>query len=243
LDRQYTESINGLATADVDSCNDPVEPINGHNPVDARPSGTIHDPEQTIPQSAETPVENPTTPQLKSQDQPYKTKKHGQSFEEPFKYLPPVSPELAQVYAFYNISPRFPRDRFMVRNAAGTPSKNIYYTTSLAKAILQENEGKGMKFVHAGVKMFVKQDVPNPEICPWRIQTDGMAILEAWVGPERVVKLTKKETLRKLLKEMFPRFHGDEWVNLAEVGGQVLNLGMGCCVLRIEPSEDEDGLR
>jgi multisite-specific tRNA:(cytosine-C5)-methyltransferase len=244
LDQQYTEITNGLATADVDSYNDPIEPIDGHDPVDARPNGTIHDdPEQTISQSAETPVENPTIPQPKSQDQPYKTKKRGQPFEEPFKYLSPTSPELTQVYAFYTISPRFPRDRFMVRNAAGTPSKNVYYTTSLAKAILQENEGKGMKFVHAGVKMFVKQDVPNPEICPWRIQTDGMAILEAWVGLERVVKLKKKETFRKLLEEMFPRFHGDEWVNLAEIGEQVLKVGMGCCVLRIEPSEDEDGLR
>ena len=174
---------------------------------------------------------------------PYKTKrKNGQPFEEPFKYLDSDMEELEIIRKFYNISPRFPRDRFMVRNAAGTATKNIYYTTELAKSILQENEGKGMKFVHSGVKMFVKQDVPNPEICPWRIQTDGLAILEAWVGPERIVKLTKKETLRKLLIEMFPRFHGDDWKNLGEIGEQVRDIGMGCCVLRVEPT-DEDGLR
>jgi multisite-specific tRNA:(cytosine-C5)-methyltransferase len=174
---------------------------------------------------------------------PYKTKrKNGQPFEEPFKYLDPDMEELEIIRKFYNISPRFPRDRFMVRNVAGTATKNIYYTTELAKSILQENEGKGMKFVHSGVKMFVKQDVPSPEICAWRIQTDGLAILEAWVGPERIVKLTKKETLRKLLIEMFPRFHGDDWKNLGEIGEQVRDIGMGCCVLRVEPT-DEDGFR
>lgn len=175
---------------------------------------------------------------------PYKNKrKNGQPFEEPFKYLDPDMEELGAIRKFYNISSRFPRDRFMVRNATGTATKNIYYTTSLAKSILQENEGKGMKFVHSGVKMFVKQDVPSPEVCPWRIQTDGLAILEAWVGPERVVKLTKRETLRKLLIEMFPRFHGDDWQNLGEIGEQVRDISMGCCVLRIEPTDAEDGLR
>jgi multisite-specific tRNA:(cytosine-C5)-methyltransferase len=175
---------------------------------------------------------------------PYKTKrKNGQPFEEPFKYLDPDMEELEIIRKFYNISPRFPRDRFMVRNATGTATKNIYYTTELVKSILQENEGKGMKFVHSGVKMFVKQDAPSPEICPWRIQTDGLAILEAWVGPERMVKLSKRETLRKLLIEMFPRFHGDDWKSLGEIGEQVRDIGMGCCILRVEPTNDEDGLR
>lgn len=175
---------------------------------------------------------------------PYKNKrKNGQPFEEPFKYLDPDMEELEAIRKFYNISPRFPRDRFMVRNAAGTATKNIYYTTGLAKSIMQENEGKGMKFVHSGVKMFVKQDVPSPKVCPWRIQTDGLAILEAWVGSERIVKLTKRETLRKLLIEMFPRFHGDDWKNLGEIGEQVRDIDMGCCVLRVEPTDAEDGLR
>jgi multisite-specific tRNA:(cytosine-C5)-methyltransferase len=173
----------------------------------------------------------------------YKMKKGGQSFEEPFTYLAPDRDELKSIGEFYDISQRFPRDRFMVRNATGGATKNIYYTTALAKSILQENEGKGMKFVHCGVKMFVKQDVPNPDICPWRIQTDGLSILEPWIGPRRRVRLWKRGTLRKLLIEMFPRFNGDEWRSLGEIGEQIKEVGMGCCVLQIEPSDDEDGLR
>jgi len=86
-----------------------------------------------------------------------------------FKYLSSDVPELHQIAAFYHLSPRFPKDRYTVRNAQGTAAKNIYYTNALTKDILQENEGKGLKFVHAGVKMFVKQDAPAPDVCPWRI--------------------------------------------------------------------------
>lgn len=179
---------------------------------------------------------------MTSQPQAPRRRNRDQPFEEAFKYLSPTIPELDRIWEFYNLSSRFPRDRFMVRNPEGTPSKNIYYTNALAKEILQENEGKGLKFVHAGVKMFVKQDAPSPEVCPWRIQTDGMRLLETWVGPERIVTLQKKETLRKLLIEMFPRFAGDEYKNLGEVGEQVLSKDMGCCVLIVEPSEEEDGL-
>ena len=172
----------------------------------------------------------------------FKRKNRDTPFEEPFKFLNADIPELAQIGKFYNISDRFPKDRFLVRNAQSTASKNVYYTTALAKDILQENEGKGMKFVHSGIKMFVRQDVPNPEICPWRIQTDGLSILEAWVGKERVVTLTKKETLRKLLKEMFPKFDASNWKDLGEIGEQVRQIGMGCCVLVVEPSNDPEGL-
>lgn len=173
---------------------------------------------------------------------PPKKKNRDQPFEEPFKYLSPDIPELAQIREFYNLSPRFPQDRYMVRNAQGTASKNIYYTNALAKEILQENEGKGLKFVHGGVKMYVKQDAPAPDVCPWRIQTDGLRLLEMYVGPERIVKLHKKETLRRLLIEMFPRFNGEEYKKLGEVGEQILPMQMGCCVLIVEPSDSEDGL-
>ena len=170
-------------------------------------------------------------------------KKKDQPFEEPFKYLSSNIPELEQIRNFYTLSDKFPMDRFMVRNAEGKPARNIYYTTSLAKDILTENEGKGLKFVHSGVKMFVKQDVPHPDSCPWRIQTDGLTLIETWTGNERVVVCRKKETFRKLLVEMFPKFAGEAYKDLGEVGPQVLELKPGCCVLRIEPGQEEDDLK
>jgi multisite-specific tRNA:(cytosine-C5)-methyltransferase len=165
----------------------------------------------------------------------------GQQFEEPFKYISGDHPEVQTVEKFYKLSPRFPRDRFMVRNAQGEPAKTIYYTSALIRDILTENEGKGIKFIHGGVKMFMKQDVQAEGVCKWRIQSEGMPILEGYVGEERVVRLYKRPTLRKLLIEMFPKVSDGGYLELGEIGDRVKGIGMGCCVLRIEPSNDPDG--
>ena len=170
-------------------------------------------------------------------------KKNNQPYEEPFKYLDPNHEELRTIYDFYHLHPRFPRERFMVRNAAGNPVKTIYYTSTLARNILTENEGKGIKFVHCGIKMFVKQDVQRAGVCKWRIQTDGLPILESWVGEERVVRLTSRKTLKSLLVEMFPKVDGFGWQELGEIGQRVRDIDMGCCVLRVEKTDGADGFR
>jgi multisite-specific tRNA:(cytosine-C5)-methyltransferase len=161
------------------------------------------------------------------------------SFEEPFKYLPTNHDVIQNIQGFYKLSSRFPADRYMVRNAAGEPAKAIYYTSALVRDILVENEGRGIKFVHGGVKMFMKQDAPSADVCRWRIQSEGMPIIEGYAGPERIIRLTNKETFRTLLKEMFPKFSDDEWIKLGEVGPRAREVGMGCCVLRIEPEGDD----
>ncbi|CZR62196.1 related to tRNA (cytosine-5-)-methyltransferase [Phialocephala subalpina] len=178
---------------------------------------------------------------MRSDSRPQNRNRAGQQFEEPFKYIPGDHPEVQVVEDFYKLSPRFPMDRFMVRNAMGEPAKTIYYTSTLIRDILTENEGKGLKFIHGGVKMFMRQDVQKEGVCKWRIQSEGMPILEGYVGEERIVRLYKKETLRKLLIEMFPKLADEGWRNLDEIGERVRDIGMGCCVLRIEPSDDSDG--
>lgn len=199
------------------------------------------DAEESAPHHEHKRIKGEDTSRHEPPKQDFKRKGKGQPYEEPFKYVKEDIPELQSIQQFYDLSPRFPMDRFMVRNAEGTATKNMYYTTALAKEILQENEGKGMKFVHSGVKMFVKQDAPSPDTCPWRIQTDGLRILETWVGKKRKVKLRQKATLKKLLVEMFPRFQDDDWASLGELGDQMRDIGMGCCVLEVEPSEAEGG--
>ncbi|KAF2458680.1 hypothetical protein BDY21DRAFT_283543 [Lineolata rhizophorae] len=170
-------------------------------------------------------------------------KRGGNVHEEAFKYLDPSHPELLRIYDFYELSERFPRDRFMVRNEMGEPVKAIYYTSELAKRILTLNEGKGIKFVHCGVKMFMKQDAQGRDICRWRIQTEGLPVVQHWVGDDRVVYMHKRETLRKLLIEMFPRVANDGWKELGEIGERVRDIAMGCCVLRVDTSDAEDGFK
>jgi multisite-specific tRNA:(cytosine-C5)-methyltransferase len=187
------------------------------------------------------PEDEGSNPQSSNQNRPQQRNRAGQQFEEPFKYISGDHAEVKSIESFYKLSPRFPRDRFMVRNASGEPAKTIYYTSALIRDILTENEGKGIKFIHGGVKMFMKQDVQSEGVCKWRIQSEGMPILEGYVGEERVVRLYKKETLRKLLIEMFPKLSDGAWKGLGEIGERVNEIGMGCCVLRIEPSSAEDG--
>ncbi|KAK8010532.1 hypothetical protein PG990_009497 [Apiospora arundinis] len=183
-----------------------------------------------------TETATPTTDTPKPQPQaPERRRNADGSYEEPYKYLSADHEVIQNIKTFYNLSPRFPDDRYMVRNTAGEPAKAIYYTSALVRDILVQNEGRGVKFVHAGVKMFMKQDAPSAEVCRWRIQSEGMPIVAGYVGADRVIRLTKKETFHKLLKEMFPRFAEGEWSKLGEIGERARDITMGCCVLRVEP--------
>ncbi|KAH8173194.1 16S rRNA methyltransferase rsmB/F domain-containing protein [Sarocladium implicatum] len=159
--------------------------------------------------------------------------------EEPFKFLDPSHPVIQNIKEFYHLSPRFPDNRYLVRNEMGEPAKAIYYVTSLMRDILTENEGRGIKFIHGGVRMYMKQDAPSADVCRWRIQSEGMPILQGYVGESRIVRLTNKETLRRLLIEMFPRVQGEHWKQFDEIGERVRDIGMGCCVLRVEPEGDD----
>ncbi|KAB5540475.1 S-adenosyl-L-methionine-dependent methyltransferase [Coniochaeta sp. 2T2.1] len=185
--------------------------------------------------TAESTPATSTAPTPAPAGQPAPKRRPDGPFEEPFKYLSPENDVIKDVTAFYGIDPRFPIDRYMVRNAMGEPAKAIYYTSALVRDLLTLNEGRGAKFIHGGVKMFVKQDAPSAEVCRWRIQSEGMPILHGYVGSGRVVTLTDKETLRKLLVEMFPKINGELYKNLGEIGERVRDIGMGCCVLRVEP--------
>ncbi|OAA56681.1 methyltransferase [Niveomyces insectorum RCEF 264] len=181
-------------------------------------------------------------------------KHHDGSYEEPFKYLATDHAVVTEIQAFYALSPRFPADRFLVRNAYGEPAKAIYYTSGLVRDILVSNTngaGANAKFVHAGVRMFVKQEAPSAGVCRWRIQAEGLPLLQGYVGGARVVRLHRRATLRALLVEMFPRFGGpgggkatdgagsNDLPDLGEVGEQLPGLGMGCFVLKVEPDPAE----
>lgn len=170
-------------------------------------------------------------------------KKGGPPPEEPFKYLPHDHAVLQQIYAFYDLDARFPRNCFMVRNADALPSRAIYFTSQLARGILETNEGKGVRFVHCGVKAFMKQDVQSPEVCPWRLQNEGLTIVAPWIGETRVVRAYKKETVHGLLKELFPKVNeeGIKGEAITEIEDRCRELGMGCCVLKAQkgPGEDE----
>lgn len=183
--------------------------------------------------------ETPDPPKHVSKNPDKKNK--GQPAEEFFKYLAPDHPVLENIVKFYELSPRFPRTCFMVRNEEGTPSRAIYFTNHLAKRVLTANGGKNVKFVHCGVKAFMKQDVQEVGVCEWRIQSEGLSILEGWIGESRVVRAKKQATVHGLMKELFPKINREgRGEVIGEIEDRVREMPMGCCVLKVDKGEGED---
>lgn len=235
--------------ADVTTQSDaPTEATIQQSVVDAKRPATELDLEEERPTKVLKVEGDPPTPvaatiQAGKPLIPSGKARQNQPQEEHFKYLEVTHPILQDIFKFYQIAARFPQDRFMVRNATGEPAKAIYYTSTIVRDILTHNEGKGIKFVQAGVKMFMKQDAQGQDTCKWRIQSEGIPIIEPWVGESRIVRLYKRDTLYKLLKEMFIKVSQGGHESFGEIGQRVLDISMGCAVLRVEPSEDEDGFK
>ncbi len=162
--------------------------------------------------------------------------------KEYFEYLPSDDATIASIMDFFGIDSRFPRDRFMVKNKEGLSLNKIYYTSALAKTILSLNKDRGMKFIHCGVVMFVAHKIKDQDRtqAPWRLQSEGIRILEPWAR-KRIVKLEKKETLHQLIREMFPKLPKEGDTGLGEVGEQLQQMDVGCCFIRVE-KDDEKGI-
>ncbi|KAF2642736.1 S-adenosyl-L-methionine-dependent methyltransferase [Massarina eburnea CBS 473.64] len=162
--------------------------------------------------------------------------------KEYFEYLSADNSDVTRILDFFGISDRFPRDRFMVKNSEGLLLNKLYYTSALAKSIINQNKYRGMKFVHCGVIMFVAHKVNKDRDlpAPWRLQNEGIRILEPWAS-KRIVHCTSKATLYKLLIEMFPILPKDGAHKIGEVGDQLMKLDIGCVFLQIEQTEGEDG--
>ncbi|PVI04110.1 S-adenosyl-L-methionine-dependent methyltransferase [Periconia macrospinosa] len=203
--------------------------------------------EPTVPKTEdqeETPAAatNGSTPAPTKEVVKPKPEQQSQS-KEFFEYLPADDPNINQILDFFGISPRFPRDRFMVKNKEGLALNKLYYTSALAKTIISANKHRGMKFIHCGVIVFVAHKIKDKDLmrAPWRLQNEGIRILEPWANNQRVVTCTSKATLYKLLIEMFPKLPKEGGHDIGEVGDQLQDKEIGCCFVRIEKSEGEDG--
>ncbi|CAK7227401.1 tRNA (cytosine-5-)-methyltransferase ncl1 [Sporothrix curviconia] len=233
-----------------------LKPESGDTEVNVGEEPAVAEAEQAEDVKAETTEETPAAAAAapaasNGNAEGPRPKNGGGHYEEPFKYLAADHQVVKDIQAFYHLSPRFPTDRFMVRNALGEPAKAIYYTSGLVRDILVSNSsdnssgsggrsnGPNVKFVHGGVRMFVKQESPSAEVCRWRIQAEGLPLLSGYVGEERVVHLHKKATLKALLVEMFPKFVDGEGAQLGEVGARLPDMGMGCFVVKVAPRQED----
>jgi multisite-specific tRNA:(cytosine-C5)-methyltransferase len=187
-------------------------------------------------------TDSPAEPSASASREVTKKPEQQSQTKEYFEYLSPDDENISKILNFFGVSERFPRDRFMVKNKEGLLLNKLYYTSALAKSIINTNKNRGMKFIHCGVIMFVAHKVNKDHIlpAPWRLQNEGIRIVEPWAS-NRIVTCTSKATLYKLLIEMFPKLPNDGSHGIGEVGDQLTDMDIGCCFVRIEKSEGEDG--
>lgn len=121
--------------------------------------------------------------------------------EEPFTFLDPQNEQLDKCWKFYEIDDGFPRDTCLVRNATGEASRSIYYVSPSIAEILQIIPQK-LKLIHAGIKLFSAQRKDH-DLCPWRIQTEGLGLLTKHLGPSRKL-VSNMEALKLLLTIAYP---------------------------------------
>ncbi|KAH6633070.1 S-adenosyl-L-methionine-dependent methyltransferase [Boeremia exigua] len=180
------------------------------------------------------PASEAATPAPSTQVAKLKPEKQDQN-KEYFEYLSPTDETITRILEFFGISSRFPRDRFMVKNKEGLSLNKIYYTSGFAKTIINANKDRGMKFIHCGVVMFVAHKIKDAQYmhAPWRLQSEGISILEPWASA-RIVTCTQKSTLKQLVAEMFPKLPKEGPHGLGEVGDQLQAMDIGCCFVRVE---------
>ncbi|KAF2704622.1 S-adenosyl-L-methionine-dependent methyltransferase [Pleomassaria siparia CBS 279.74] len=186
--------------------------------------------------ATEAQVATPTTVVAK----PAKLKPEAQNNnKEYYEYLPSDDATVDGILSFFGISDRFPRDRFMVKNKQGLLLNKIYYTSELARSIISQNKDRGMRFIHCGVVMFVAHKIKAQDHvkAPWRLQNEGIRILEPW-AKNRIITCKSRDTLFRLLIEMFPKLPKDGTHELNEIGDQLNAMDIGCCFMRVEQDEE-----
>ena len=201
---------------------------NGHNKTNSlKRSGNDTDPsEQPVKKPKFDPIES--TPSTRD-------RKAIAGNEEPFNFIPPSHPELTLIRTFFNLSPHFPMTDLFVRNSTGEPLHAIYIASPLVQAIIRRNPA--LRLLNAGTRLFVRQpDTKGHAKCLWRIHSDGLSLIDAFLGPERVIG-AKVDEIRGILKEnaQFPLIKDvDE-----RLRNKISALGNGGFILRVDPSTSE----
>lgn len=164
--------------------------------------------------------------------------------DEYFKFLPADHPDLVEIFEHYGLSEGIAKDCFLSRNISGEPVRSLYYTSSLIKNVLVHNEGR-IKFVHAGVKIFHKQNTDNLQdgskeaegMCKWRIAQDGIDVVRDFVSKDKFVTCNLEEFVIFMQHE-YPRaslFPERENSVIEQLKGR----RYGCYILRFDPTTAE----
>ncbi|WBW73256.1 tRNA (cytosine-5-)-methyltransferase [Schizosaccharomyces osmophilus] len=123
--------------------------------------------------------------------------KAGNKYHEldPFVYIKENDELLDNIYESFKMNDNhLKKDLFFVRNLEGTISRAVYVSNSLFKNIIESNRNR-VKFVHGGLKIFVKQDfgslskevAKDTNVCVFRVQSDGSRLASHCISRDCVL--------------------------------------------------------
>ncbi|KXS20297.1 S-adenosyl-L-methionine-dependent methyltransferase [Gonapodya prolifera JEL478] len=151
-----------------------------------------------------------------------------QGGEDPVVLVDAGNKELESLRSQFGISDEFPKDQFIVRTT-NEVFKTLYFVSSTSKRVLAPPENGRVKFVHAGVKAFVRCDAARNNL--YRVQSDGLRVTFPFLGDGRVVKATQREDLLALLQKEYPLF-----TDFTEtVRTKLQKMDEGCAVIVYDP--------
>lgn len=167
--------------------------------------------------------------------------------EEPYIYLSPEDEQVKTCLEFFELSPDFPVESLLVRNAQGLPLRQIYFTSPLVRALLLSNSHARMRLISCGVKLFSRQDSGKDGTyrCKWRVISEGLEVLRPFMGPRRIIK-ANVAVLRVLMTELNVPFVNLEGLHTAEEEGEggeaflerLKAMEPGSCVLEVVAKGD-----
>lgn len=155
--------------------------------------------------------------------------------EEPFVYLPADHPDITLVRKFFGLSAHFPTTDLFVRNATGEPLRAIYISSPLVREVLNRNPT--IRLLNAGTRLFVRQPDPKSEAeCLWRIHSDGLSLIDPFLGNNRVVD-ANVDDIWELLKAggQFPLIRDLK----PALRDRISKMSNGGFVIRVDPSSSE----
>ncbi|SCU83554.1 LAME_0C05600g1_1 [Lachancea meyersii CBS 8951] len=214
------------------------EKIDGEVDEQAKRANTEEQQEQLIAekkQKVETGAATPVTAPASTK----KEKLPRDANEEPFVFLDPKHPELEKCWSFYGIDDKFDKSSCLVRNAAGEPTRVIYYASSSLRNIIEANDDR-LKLIYSGVKLFVSQrsDIE----CSWRIQNESLQIMKHHMNRNRVVDVNM-DCFKMLLMESFPRFEDMEKSHIDDYFlSKMKTLSAGCAFINVERGDDKESM-
>jgi len=173
------------------------------------PDAIVKDDEVVIPEDGEEKdeekesktEEDDSSMNTDDTENPLIMKKPGTRTEEPFLPLSKeMIPTVESIKNFFGLSDKFPMDQLFVRSEK---SNSIYFVSTNVRDMMLNDDGKKLRVVNTGVKMWTKHDSKDLVYdCAYRLSQEGIPPLLPYLSKRKVT--IAEEDFKTLLTRKDP---------------------------------------